>query len=240
MLLCWAHFFSLSSLSLFQDMQSNVVEPPQTPNLRLSASTSLSYIVFEERPTATCLLHTHSINSVMATVLDPTETSKTFKVTHQEMLKGVGHHAYDDMLEIPIIDNRPSEDLLGPQLREAMRAYPKANAVLVRRHGVYVWGDSWEQAKTQLESFDYLFGIAIEMKKIGLDAAIPPQSGTFRVEKEDGGNGRPIKRARKTEGFHGMAASENQVDLERNAVPILPRDAKILLLDIEGTTSSIA
>jgi methylthioribulose-1-phosphate dehydratase len=221
-----------------QDMQSNVVEPPKTPNLRLSASTSLSYIVFEERPTATCLMHTHSINSVLATLIDPTESSKTFKITHQEMLKGIGHHAYDDILEIPIIDNRPSEDLLGPQLREAIRAYPKANAVLVRRHGVYVWGDSWEQAKTQLESFDYLFGVAVEMKKLGLDPAVPPSSGTFRVDNED--DKRPFKRVRKTEGFNGMAASENQADLEGNVVPILPRDAKILLLDIEGTTSSIA
>jgi rhamnose utilization protein RhaD (predicted bifunctional aldolase and dehydrogenase) len=35
-------------------------------------------------------------------------------------------------------------------MQAAMRAYPKSSAVLVRRHGVYVWGDTWLQAKTQV------------------------------------------------------------------------------------------
>ena len=31
-----------------------------------------------------------------------------------------------------------------------IEAYPKTTAVLVRNHGIYVWGDSWISAKTQV------------------------------------------------------------------------------------------
>lgn len=227
------------------DMDRNVVVPPKTPNLRQSACTPLWYVVYKERPNATCVIHTHSIYAQMVTLLDPSETSDVFCITHLEMLKGVGGHAYDDVLEVPIIDNRPTEDQLADQLRAAVRKYPKANAVLVRRHGLYCWGDSWEQAKTQCESFDYLFHSAIEMKKLGIDPSARPASGTYRIDKTNNKESKsgtelpPAKRLR-TNGFNGMAAADNRQDLESNEVPILPRDAKVLLLDIEGCTTSIA
>lgn len=34
------------------------------------------------------------------------------------------------------------------EMASAMEDYPDTCAVLVRRHGVYVWGDTWEKAKT--------------------------------------------------------------------------------------------
>lgn len=222
-------------------MDRNVVVPPKTPKLRQSACTPLWYVVYQERPSATCVIHTHSMHAQLATLLDPTEESDCFRITHLEMLKGVGNHAYDDVLEVPIIDNRPSEDQLANQLRAAVRKYPKANAVLVRRHGLYCWGDSWEQAKTQCESFDYLFQSAIEMKKMGIDPGLKPKVGTYRSAEllSTEGKTRPTKKLR-MDGFNGMKAADNEEDLVSNRIPLLPRDAKILLLDIEGCTTSIS
>jgi methylthioribulose 1-phosphate dehydratase / enolase-phosphatase E1 len=219
------------------DMEGNVVSPPKTQNLRQSACTPLWYVVYRLRPSANCVIHTHSLNAQMATLLDPTETSETIKITHLEMLKGVGNHAYDDVLEVPIIDNRPTEDLLAEQLEKVITKYPNCNAVLVRRHGLYAWGDSWEQAKTQCESFDYLFDTAIRMHQMGLDPGRIPTHGTYRVENtsscfsvEDSSEG----------GFHGVGKFGNEVDVNSNTIPLIPRNSKILLLDIEGCTTSIA
>ncbi|KAL7580175.1 hypothetical protein ACA910_012926 [Epithemia clementina (nom. ined.)] len=232
------------------DMDRNIVVAPKTPNLRQSACTPLWYVVYQERPRAVCVIHTHSMHAQMASLLDPEEKEKTLKITHLEMLKGVGNHAYDDVLEVPIIDNRPSEDLLADQLREAVRKYPKANAVLVRRHGLYAWGDSWEQAKTQCESFDYLFQSAVQMKSMGIDPGKIPSHGTYRVQAEtmeieatESDSGPPKKRVKTSNassGFNASQAVENSADLKSNIVPILPRDGKILLLDIEGCTTSIS
>lgn len=48
--------------------------------------------------------------------------------------------SYLDTLELPIIENTPNEEDLKDSMAEAMIKYPNAPAVLVRRHGVYVWG----------------------------------------------------------------------------------------------------
>ena len=52
---------------------------------------------------------------------------------------------------------------------------PKACAILVRRHGMYVWGDTWEQAKRHGECLHYLFEVAIQMRQLGLDFNSPPK-----------------------------------------------------------------
>jgi methylthioribulose-1-phosphate dehydratase len=239
------------------DMDMRVIRPPKTPKLRLSACTPLWYAVYRYRPNAMCVIHTHSIHAQLATLLDHTEESGSLVLTHLEMLKGVGNHSYDDVLEIPIIDNRPTEDLLADQMEEALVKYPRCNAVLVRRHGVYVWGDSWEQAKAQCESFDYLFESAVKMRGMGLDIGIKPRSGTYHVEKIDAKFGRgeeeahPTKRHKSSTtgvipdtlpAFNASGSSDNAADLVcvGTSIPLAPRDARILLLDIEGTTTSIS
>ena len=125
--------------------------------------------------------------------------------------------------------------MLADQFEEVLKKYPKANAVLVRRHGVFAWGDSWEQAKTQYESFDYLFQSAVEMKKLGVNPWDIPSQGTYRVEDV----AEPKAKRQKT-GFNGVGKNDNLIDLRSNPAPILPRDSKHLLLDIEGCTTSIS
>jgi methylthioribulose-1-phosphate dehydratase len=48
--------------------------------------------------------------------------------------------SYLDTLVLPIIENTPNEEDLKDSMAEAMMKYPDAAGVLVRRHGVYVWG----------------------------------------------------------------------------------------------------
>ncbi|KAI9443534.1 class II aldolase/adducin N-terminal [Lactarius indigo] len=138
-------------------------------DLKESACTPLFWNAFDLRGAGSCI-HTHSQNAVMATLLTH---GNTFRISHQ-MIKGVrvgGMKAalsYLDTLEVPIIENTPNEEDLKDSMADAMRRYPDAPAVLVRRHGIYVWGSDWEKAKTQTECLDYLFEIAIKMKAHGL------------------------------------------------------------------------
>jgi ribulose-5-phosphate 4-epimerase/fuculose-1-phosphate aldolase len=87
------------------------------------------------------------------------------------MIKGIRGHGYFDMLEIPILENTAHECDLADALGAAIDANPRTVAVLVRRHGVYVWGKDWQEAKVHAECLDYLFAAAVEMRKLGLDAS---------------------------------------------------------------------
>ena len=75
-------------------------------------------------------------------------------------------------MQVPIIDNTARECDLAERMAEAMEAYPASHAVLVRRHGVYVWGRDWAHAKTQAECYHYLFEAAVRMRQLGLEASV--------------------------------------------------------------------
>ncbi|KAL4065103.1 class II aldolase/adducin N-terminal [Scleroderma yunnanense] len=142
-------------------------------NLKESACTPLFWNAFEQRNAGSCI-HTHSQNAVMATLLWPGEM---FEISHQ-MIKGVRRGgngpalSYLDTLKVPIIENTPHEEDLTDSMAEAMEKYPDAAAILVRRHGIYVWGDDWQKAKTQTECLDYLFEIGVKMKLAGLPTVL--------------------------------------------------------------------
>eukprot|EP00058_Branchiostoma_floridae_P022745 XP_002608235.1 hypothetical protein BRAFLDRAFT_87901 [Branchiostoma floridae] len=126
---------------------------------------------------AGAVIHTHSKAAVMVTLLNP---GKEFRITHQQMIKGIrrgksgGNYRYFDELAVPIMENTPEENDLKDRMVRAMEEYPESCAVLVRRHGVYVWGDTWEKAKSMCECYDYLFDVAVQMRQFGLDPAQKP------------------------------------------------------------------
>ena len=157
-----------------------VASPPSERRYGPSQCTPLFFEAFTQRRATACI-HTHSRAAMLVTLLFDRE----FRITHHEMIKGirVGSTAaslrYFDELVVPIIDNTPEEKDLTSRLAAALLDYPDTNAVLVRRHGVYVWGDSWQKAKTMCECFDYLFEAALDMHQLGLDCSLPPADSPY-------------------------------------------------------------
>ena len=123
---------------------------------------------------AGCCIHTHSQWAVLVTLILEAGHQSTpngpnvFAMKEIEQIKGIsrggtgsteileggrkaGNLGYFDTMKIPVIENTPHEEDLTEYLEAAMEEYPDAYAVLVRRHGVYVWGDNVHKAKTQCE-----------------------------------------------------------------------------------------
>ena len=161
------------------DIDGNIVTPPTATysdrKLKLSECTPLFLAAYRMRE-AGAVIHSHSINAVLATFLSNGKENgyDVLKVSHQEMIKGIKKgstnesHRYYETLVVPIIENTPFECDLTSSLEDAIRKFPDTNAVLVKRHGIYVWGKTWQAAKSMAECYDYLFQYAVELKKLGI------------------------------------------------------------------------
>lgn len=173
------------------DDDGQVLERPLNGALKCSECLPLFMAPFKLR-NAGCCIHSHSINANLVTALysepfisrlegTPKDAHlkapaiAEFRITNQEMIKGIKRGAsdqalqYNETLVVPIIDNVLHERDLAGAMFEAVKAYPQANAILVRNHGVYVWGKTWEQAKSMAECYDYLFKLKLEAFKYGFN-----------------------------------------------------------------------
>lgn len=163
----------LSEEDLFVlDASGEVTRAPANQSLRLSACAPLFMNAYRLRD-AGAVLHSHSIHALLATVTCESE----FRVTELEMMKGIRGTGYYDELVVPVIENTAHECDLADAMADAIRAYPRSDAVLVRRHGVYVWGRDWVEAKTQAECYDYLFDAAVRLRQLGIDPANATSQG---------------------------------------------------------------
>ncbi len=158
------------------DEAGEVIEAPADPSLKVSACLPLFFNAYRLRG-AGAVLHSHSMNAMLATLL----FDKELRVTHLEMMKGIEGVGFHDELVVPIIENTAHECDLADTMAAAMEAYPTSHAVLVRRHGVYVWGRDWVTAKTQAECYDYLFEAAVKMRQLGIDPSAHPD-GSPRLD----------------------------------------------------------
>jgi methylthioribulose-1-phosphate dehydratase len=156
----------LAPSDIFELDRSGAVVTPPGDGKRLTACAPLFMAAFKHRD-AGAVLHSHSLNVVLASALVP--SGQPLRLTRLEMMKGLEGVGYFDVHEVPVVDNTALEHELEARMEAAVLAFPKANAVIVRNHGVYIWGRDTSHAKTQAECLDYLCAAVVRMHGAGID-----------------------------------------------------------------------
>lgn len=121
---------------------------------RPSAETLLHTSLYRRDGRIGAVLHTHSLHATLvsmragpALVLEGLELLKAFR----------GIETHDCRVEIPVYDNNQDIAALARRIesdwREDMPAVP---AYLIRGHGLYVWGESMDDAMRHLEAMEFL------------------------------------------------------------------------------------
>ena len=121
-------------------------------HLRPSAETLLHCAVYG-KTTAGCSLHVHTIANNVISEIYGNAGKIVFK--GQELIKAFDMWEEDAELTIPIIHNHADIPTLANEFQKHI--ITEKGAVLIRNHGITVWGKNGFEAKKLLEACEFLF-----------------------------------------------------------------------------------
>lgn len=143
-----------------QILQVDAAGVPTRPRSgRPSAETLLHCVIARDRG-AGAILHTHS---VWSTILSEVHASAGgLAISGFEMqkgLEGVRTHEQREFIPILILENDQDMARLAVRVSAVLREFPDAHAFLLRRHGLYTWGATLDEAERHVEIAEFLFEV---------------------------------------------------------------------------------
>ena len=101
------------------------------------------------------VLHTHSVWSTILSDIHAHDGGVT--IEGYEMLKGLaGVNSHDHREWLPIIENSQDMSQLSDVISKTLKQSPQSHGLMIRRHGLYTWGNSLSEAKRHVEIFEFL------------------------------------------------------------------------------------
>ncbi len=132
-----------------------VNESSNKPSRRKPSDESLLHVRIVKERGAGAVLHTHSIwNTIFS---DLHAKYGGVKIQGFEMLKGLaGVRSHEHSEWLPVVENSQDMPSLADTISKTLSAHPSAHGFLIRRHGLYTWGDNLAQAKRHIEILEFL------------------------------------------------------------------------------------
>ncbi len=128
-------------------------------HLKPSAETLIHTSIYQLIPDCKAVFHIHTVNNNLISHLYGDQGKVSF--TKHEMIKAFDVWKEDAVITVPIIENHAYIPKLAEELRKVIRT--RVPGVLIRNHGIYVWGNSDFTAKRHLEAFEFLFEYQINL-----------------------------------------------------------------------------
>lgn len=135
--------------------------PVEKTDLKPSAETLLHCAIYS-KTSARCSLHVHTVANNVISELYGDNGKIDFQ--GQELIKAFGLWEEDDILSIPIIPNHAHIPSLAEEFKSHILA--EKGAVLIRNHGITVWGSDGFEAKKLLEACEFLFQYQLALHQI--------------------------------------------------------------------------
>jgi methylthioribulose-1-phosphate dehydratase len=129
--------------------------------VRSSAETPLHIAIYDLFG-ASAVLHTHSMNATVASLLFGKAGGLAF--AGLELLKGFrGITTHETSVDVPIFPNDQDMERLSGVVRHELRG-KDVRGFLIEGHGLYSWGQTIGEARRHLEVFEFLFELQLRME----------------------------------------------------------------------------
>lgn len=133
---------------------SNSQREPESGVSKPSDESLLHVHIVQERG-AGAVLHTHSIWNTIFSDVHANEGG--VRIEGYEMLKGLaGVRTHDHSEWLPIVENSQDMPRLANTISKTLNQHKPAHGFLIRRHGLYAWGDNLKEAKRHVEILEFL------------------------------------------------------------------------------------
>ncbi|EDL64264.1 methylthioribulose 1-phosphate dehydratase [Bacillus sp. SG-1] len=133
-------------------------KPVEDTHLKPSAEMLLHLEIYR-RTDAGCSLHVHTVDNNVISELYGDRGKVVFR--GQEIIKAFGLREEGAELHLPIIPNHGDIPLLASEL--VPHIHGDSGAVLIRNHGITVWGKNAFDAKKYLEAYEFLFNYHVKL-----------------------------------------------------------------------------
>jgi methylthioribulose-1-phosphate dehydratase len=140
-------------------------QAPAHSSLRPSAETALHTSLYARFPGVGAVFHTHSRASTVLSRL-AAASSEIWLESYElgKTLQGVANGQC--RLRIPIFDNDPDMLALAARVTADLERNAEApcHGYIIRSHGLYAWGGSWQEALRHLEALDFMLDCELAVR----------------------------------------------------------------------------
>jgi methylthioribulose-1-phosphate dehydratase len=162
----------LTENDLIRQFPDGRLEKP-TEDLKPSAETSIHEAIYAIFPEAQACYHVHSVEANLVSNFVPPAPMAVLpsqlSLPPLEMIKGFGIWAENPDCVMPLFENHLDVPQIGQAIRDRFdQKLPAIPALLIRNHGVTVWGKSTEDARNKIELAEYIFRYMVQARQLSI------------------------------------------------------------------------
>ena len=131
---------------------------------RPSDETVLHLSIYRLRPKARCILYSQTVWGML--LADKYYVDGSIAMQGYEALKALsGRTSHDEIERIPVVENAQDQIALSHVIENVLLENPTIHGIYIRRHGLYTWGETVEDARKNVDIFEFMFEVLARSSK---------------------------------------------------------------------------